>query len=29
MRIRFGVFGPQGWRRDLSEISDPMRIWIP
>ncbi|NJL05487.1 MAG: LLM class F420-dependent oxidoreductase [Chloroflexaceae bacterium] len=24
MSIRFGVFVPQGWRRDLSEISDPI-----
>jgi F420-dependent oxidoreductase-like protein len=24
MRVRFGVFVPQGWRMDLSEIADPI-----
>ena len=24
MAIKFGVFVPQGWRRDLVEIADPV-----
>jgi hypothetical protein len=24
VRIRFGVFVPQGWRMDLAEIDDPI-----
>ena len=23
MGIKFGIFAPQGWRRDLNEIPDP------
>ena len=23
MGIKFGIFTPQGWRRDLNEIPDP------
>lgn len=24
MNVRFGVFAPQGWRLDLTEIADPV-----
>ncbi|MFO7193103.1 MULTISPECIES: LLM class F420-dependent oxidoreductase [Thermocrispum] len=27
MSVRFGVFVPQGWRLDLTEIADPVEQW--
>ena len=27
MTTRFGIFVPQGWRTDLTEIADPVEQW--
>ena len=27
MAIGFGVFAPQGWKRELRDIADPQAAW--